>query len=73
MFSLFFGVGKVSSKEDLRNLDEATYVRLFRHLFERGIYIPPSFHEAWFISSAHTDEHLDYTAACIRSFIETSL
>ncbi len=68
MFSLFFGLKKVSSKEDLQHLDEATFVKLFQYLFERGIYIPPSSHEAWFISMAHTEEHLDYTAECIRSF-----
>ena len=70
MFSIFFGLNKVASKEDLRALDEATFVRLFRHLFDRGIYIPPSSHEAWFISNAHTDAHLDYTLECIRAFMQ---
>lgn len=73
MFSIFFGLKKVASKEDLKTLDEAMFVRFFRYLFERGIYIPPSSHEAWFISSAHTVEHLDYTAECIKAFIETYL
>lgn len=73
MFSLFFGVSKVASKEDLKTLDEALFVRFFRYLFDRGVYIPPSSHEAWFVSSAHTDEHLDFTAECIRSFLETYL
>lgn len=72
MFSIFFGLKKAASKEDLKKLDEAMFVRLFRYLFDRGIYIPPSSHEAWFISSAHTQAHLDYTAACIKSFIETT-
>jgi glutamate-1-semialdehyde 2,1-aminomutase len=73
MFSIFFGLKKVASKEDLKRLDEAMFVRFFRYLFERGIYIPPSSHEAWFISSAHTEEHLDTTALCITSFIDTYL
>lgn len=69
MFSLFFGKKKVSSKEDLKDLDEAEFVRFFQYLFEKGIYIPPASQEAWFISMAHTDEHLDYTLECIRSYL----
>ncbi|MES2274020.1 MAG: glutamate-1-semialdehyde 2,1-aminomutase [Chlamydiota bacterium] len=72
MFSLFFGVRKVMRKEDLKELDGELFARFFRYLFARGIYIPPSAHEAWFLSSAHTEEHLDYTADCICSFIENS-
>lgn len=69
MFSIFFGLKKVTSKEDLRNLDESTFVQFFKYLFERGIYIPPSSHEAWFVSSVHTKEHIDYTIDCISSFL----
>lgn len=71
MFSLFFGLKKVASKEDLAHLDEGAFIELFQYLFERGIYIPPSAHEAWFISSAHTEENLDYTAECIRNFFHS--
>ncbi|NGX58858.1 MAG: hypothetical protein K940chlam3_01766, partial [Chlamydiae bacterium] len=31
----------------------------FRFLYERGIYIPPSQYESWFVSSAHQDSHLE--------------
>lgn len=70
MFTLFFGVLKVERKEDLKQLDETRFAAYFRYLFERGIYIPPASQEACFISSAHTEEHLDYTAQTIVSFIE---
>lgn len=73
MFTLFFGPKKVSGKPDLKNLDEEMFGKFFRYLFERGIYIPPASQEAWFLSSAHTDEHIDYTANCIRTFIEENL
>lgn len=71
MFSLFFGLTKVRSKEDLNHLDQNMFNRFFRYLFERGIYIPPSSHEAWFVSSAHTSEHLDLTARTIVSFFDS--
>ena len=73
MFTLFLGVKTVRSKEDLKALDEELFACLFRYLFERGIYIPPSSNEAWFISSAHTDDHLSYAADCIISFIDKFL
>lgn len=69
MFSIFFGKKKVSSKEDLKDLDEAEFIRFFKYLFERGIYIPPASQEAWFISTAHTDAHIDSTLECIQSYL----
>lgn len=71
MFSLFFGVPKVTCKEDLAKLDQELFVRLFRFLFNQGIYLPPSSHEAWFISSAHTEAQLDFTAKKIVDFIQS--
>ena len=68
MFTLFFGPRQVKSKRDLENLDEIRFSQVFRYLFERGIYIPPASQEAWFLSNAHTDEHIDYTVECILSF-----
>lgn len=69
MFTPFLGPRHVRSKDDLINLDETRFARLFQYLFERGIYIPPASQEAWFISAAHTDEHLDYASSCIQSFL----
>jgi glutamate-1-semialdehyde 2,1-aminomutase len=73
LFTLFFGPKKVQSKEDLKELNEEMFAAFFRYLFERKIYIPPGSQEAWFLSSAHTDEHIDYTVDCITSFIEKYL
>lgn len=70
MFSLFFGLKKVSSREDLSRLDSDRFALFFRYLFERGIYIPPHAHESWFISAAHTEEQLDYTRRTIDSFLQ---
>jgi len=70
MFSLFFGPKKVSAKT---TLDEEMFVQYFHYLFERGIYISPSSHEACFISSAHTEEQLDFTAGVITAFIGEQL
>lgn len=73
MFNLFFGVKLVRCKEDLKMLDQELFALFFRTLFEQGIYISPSAYEAWFMSSVHTDDHIDYTAKCICEFIKTHL
>lgn len=73
MFTLFLGPQKVKNKQDTAFIDEQLFAHFFRYLFERGIYIPPSSQEAWFLSSAHTEKHIDYTAACICQFIEKFL
>jgi glutamate-1-semialdehyde 2,1-aminomutase len=70
MFSFFFGVNKVSSKEDLKTLDQALFRRFFVFLFEKGIYFSPSPYETCFLSSAHTDEHLRYTQEQLCAFFE---
>ena len=73
MFTLFFGPKKVQSKLDLKTLDEEMFGKFFRYLFEKKIYIPPGSQEAWFLSSSHTEEHIDYTADCVVAFIEKNL
>lgn len=59
MFTIFFGVTKVESKEDLASMDEVRFKHFFRYLFERGIYLSPSAYEANFLSAAHAPEHLE--------------
>lgn len=70
MFTLFIGPRQVLSSDDLVSLDSERFARLFRYLFEKGIYIPPAQQEAWFVSSAHSDENIDTTAECVVHFIE---
>ena len=69
MFTPFLGLSSVSAFEDLERLDGEAYGRLFRYLLREGIYIPPSPYEAWFVSAAHTEGHLEYTAEKVCSFL----
>ncbi len=70
MFTLFFGKKQVRNLQDAMETDGQLYASLFRTLFDQGIYIPPSAHEAWFISDAHEDQHLDQTREAILTFME---
>ncbi len=69
MFSLFFGCKQVSCKEDLDALDHEAFKEFFIYLFERGIYIPPSPYESWFVSASHTEEHLESVKEHILDFL----
>lgn len=70
MFNIFFGLKNVRCKEDLKQLDEEMFIRFFQYLFERGIYISPSSHEAWFMTSAHTDADVEISVKTMIEFIE---
>jgi glutamate-1-semialdehyde 2,1-aminomutase len=69
MMTLFFGVSSVRNHRDVVHLDLPLFARFFQYLYERGIYIPPAPQEAWFISSAHTEEHLDEASHAIATFL----
>lgn len=70
-FTLFLGCTQVNCSEDLTTLNGELFKRLFVYLFERGIYIPPSPYETWFVSSAHTEEHLEKTRDTLLSFLSS--
>lgn len=70
MFTFFFGLKKVESRKDLQALDLGLFKRFFHYLFERGIYISPSAYEAHFLSSSHTEEHLEEAKIAILDFLK---
>lgn len=61
MWTLFFGVDRVSSADDARRADTALYSRFFRAMLERGVFLPPSAFESAFLSDAHGEAEIDRT------------
>jgi len=55
MFSVFFTEGPVRDFDDASRTDTAAYGAFFHAMLERGVYLPPSAYEAWFLSAAHDD------------------
>src|SRR6185503_7328114 len=41
--------------------DTAAYAKFFRGMMARGVYLPPSQFEAWFLSAAHSTKDVDRT------------
>lgn len=73
MFTLFLGKKCVQNMKDAQELDVELYANLFRWLLQRGIYIPPLPQEAWFVSSAHTNEQMEYTKSCIFEWFQSRI
>lgn len=69
MMTIFLGARSVTRMEDAQNLDKELFAKFFRYMLQEGIYIPPAQHEAWFISTVHSDEHLLKTRDAILKFL----
>lgn len=59
MLTVFFTDGKVESYEDAKRSDLKLFARFFKALLKNGVLIPPSQFEAWFLSTAHSEEILN--------------
>jgi glutamate-1-semialdehyde 2,1-aminomutase len=61
MFSVFFvpDERQVRDYDDARSQDAARYTAFFHAMLARGVYLPPSAFESWFVSAALDDEAVD--------------
>jgi glutamate-1-semialdehyde 2,1-aminomutase len=55
MFSVFFTARPVRDFEEASRQDLSAYAAFFHAMLDRGVHLPPSAYEAWFLSSAHDD------------------
>jgi len=62
MFSVFFGPDEVTDYDSARRQDTFRYTGFFHAMLERGVYLPPSAFESWFVSAAHDDAALERVA-----------
>ena len=62
LFSFFFTDSPVVDFATAARQDTAQYAAFFHEMLARGVYLPPSAFEAWFVSAAHDDEVLDTIA-----------
>lgn len=53
LLTLFFGVDEVRDFAAASRSDTAAFARFFRAMIARGVNLPPSQFEAWFLSLAH--------------------
>lgn len=61
MMTLFFTDQQVINYETAKTSNLESFRIYFAQMLEQGIYLPPSQFEAFFISTAHTDEDIERT------------
>jgi glutamate-1-semialdehyde 2,1-aminomutase len=66
LFSVFLTVDEVRDYGAARRQDTDAYARFFHAMLERGVYLPPSAFEAWFVSLAHGDAEVDRVLTAAR-------
>jgi glutamate-1-semialdehyde 2,1-aminomutase len=66
LFSVFMTDREVRDYRAARRQDVAAYGRFFHGMLDRGVYLPPSAFEAWFLSTAHGDAEVDQILTAAR-------
>ena len=66
MGTAFFLQGEASDYAAVKRADTAAFARFHRAMLERGVYLPPSQFEAWFLSTAHDDAAIDLVLGAAR-------
>ncbi|MHC5199303.1 MAG: glutamate-1-semialdehyde 2,1-aminomutase [Planctomycetota bacterium] len=66
MFTLFFTDTEVTDFDTASKCDTERYGNYFRQMLEKGIYLPPSQFEANFLSTAHTERHIEKTIKAVK-------
>jgi glutamate-1-semialdehyde 2,1-aminomutase len=59
LFSVFFTDTEVVDFATASTTSTKRYAAFFHAMLDRGIYLPPSAYEAWFLSAAHDDAAID--------------
>lgn len=73
MVGLFLGIDEAQSWDDVADLDQALFTRFFNAAMKRGVLIPPSPYEAWFLMEAHLDGTLGTALDALSDAIEESV
>jgi glutamate-1-semialdehyde 2,1-aminomutase len=66
LFSVFMTGDEVPDYATAQKQDTAAYARFFHAMLARGVYLPPSAFEAWFLSIVHSDEDVERVLAAAR-------
>lgn len=71
LFGLFFTPDPVHTLKDIPSSHVNYFSSFFHAMLKKGIYLPPSAYEAYFISSAHTVVEVEKTLNAINEVFET--
>lgn len=71
MMSVHFAEYPITNFEAASGANNELFKRFFHAMLERGIYLPPSAFESWFLSAALTIEDLDTTVEAAKAAIQS--
>lgn len=71
--TLYFSDHPIKNYADAQNTDSERFARFFKAMLKQGINLAPSKYEAWFLTTAHTDDDIEQTLDAVRhAFAEMS-
>lgn len=70
MVGLFLGIDHALNWDDVVGLDQEWFTRFFHAALARGVLLPPSAYETWFLMEAHLDGTLEMAADALAEAIE---
>jgi glutamate-1-semialdehyde 2,1-aminomutase len=70
MIGFFFTNEDVINFETAKTSDLELFAKYYRLMAEEGVYLPPSQFEGMFLSTAHTEEHIEKTVAAFYTVFE---
>jgi glutamate-1-semialdehyde 2,1-aminomutase len=71
LFSVFMTRDDVVDYDTARKQDISAYARFFHAMLDRGVYLPPSAFEAWFVSITHGDAEVEHVLDAARQAART--
>jgi glutamate-1-semialdehyde 2,1-aminomutase len=72
MVSVHFSNKEVTDFVSAAEADNDTFRKYFHYLLTKGIYLPPSPFETWFISHAITEQHIEQTVQATKEFLKST-
>ena len=72
LLTVFFRDGLPRSAEAALGSDREAYARFFGAMLDRGILLPPSQFEAWFLSTAHAPAEIEATVQAAREAFQST-
>jgi glutamate-1-semialdehyde 2,1-aminomutase len=70
MVGMFIGIERAQNWEDVAGLDQGLFRRFFHAALKRGVLLPPSPFETWFLMEAHLDGTLETALDALADAIE---
>ncbi|MFC4077706.1 glutamate-1-semialdehyde 2,1-aminomutase [Salinithrix halophila] len=63
--TVYFTDSPVTDYDGAQRADSESFAHFFRLMLAEGVYLAPSKYEAWFLTTAHTEEDLEHTLKAV--------